>query len=47
MSGSDFIVHTSKFVFINATAVTLGEGNRNVIQYIVPDLYFLWPKFNL
>ena len=29
----------------NATAVTLGQGHRKVIQYIFPDLYFLCPKY--
>ena len=37
MSGSHFIVQTSKFLLIDATAVTLGEGHGKVIQYITPD----------
>ena len=36
---------TSKFLLINARAVTLGKGQRKVIQYIFPDLYFLCPKY--
>ena len=44
MSGSYFIVQTSKFVLINATAVTLGQGHRKVIQYISPNLYILCSK---
>ena len=44
-SGSHHIVQTSKFVLINATSVTLGQGQRKVIQYIYPDLYFLCPKY--
>ena len=38
-------MQTSKFLFIIATAVTLGQGHRNVIQYIFPDPYFLCPKY--
>ena len=34
-----------KHIFINVTAVTLGQGHQKVIQYIFPDLYFLWPKY--
>ena len=45
MTGSHFIMQTSKF--FNATAVTLGQGHGKVIQYISPDLYFLCPKYNL
>ena len=33
MSGSHFIAQTSKFLLIDATAVTLGQGHLNVIQY--------------
>ena len=33
------------FLFINATAVTLGQGHRRVTQYIFPDVYFLYPKY--
>ena len=45
MSGSHFIVRTNKFLLINATAVTLGQGHEKVIQYISPDLYILCPKY--
>ena len=41
VSGSHFISQTSKFLLINATAVTLGQGNQKVIQYISPDSYIL------
>ena len=33
ISGSPFIAQTSKFLLIDATAVTLGQGHRKVIQY--------------
>ena len=36
MSGSHFIVQTSKFMLIDATAVSLGQGHGKVIQYIFP-----------
>ena len=36
MSGSYLIVQTSKSLSVNAAAMTLGEGHRNVIQYIFP-----------
>ena len=39
MSNSYFIVQTSKFLLIDATAVTLGQGHGKVIQHIFPDLY--------
>ena len=45
MSCSYFIMQTSKFLLINATAMTLGEGHGKVIQYILPDLYILCPKY--
>ena len=45
MSGSHFIGQTSKFLLIDATAVTLGLGHWKVIQYILPDLYILCPKY--
>ena len=32
MSGSHFIMQTSKFLLIDATAVTLGQGHGEVIQ---------------
>ena len=34
MSGSPFIVQKSKFLLIDATAVTLGQGYKKVIPYI-------------
>ena len=34
MRGSHFIVQTSKFLLIDATAMILGQGHRKVIQYI-------------
>ena len=37
MNGSHFIAQISKFLLINATAVTLGQGHGKVIQYISPD----------
>ena len=42
------IVQTSKFLLIDATAMTLSQGHgleRYVIQYIFPDLYILCPKY--
>ena len=45
MSGSHFIVQTSKFLLINATAVTLGQGHWKVIQHISPDSYILSAKY--
>ena len=45
MSGSHFIVQTSKFLVIDATAVTLGQGHRKVIHYISPDPYILCAKY--
>ena len=33
LSVSRFILQTSKFLFINVTAVTLGQGPQKVIQY--------------
>ena len=41
MSGSYFIAQKSKFLLIDATAVTLGQGHEKVIQYISPDPYIL------
>ena len=41
MNGSDFIVQTSKFLLIDATAMTFGQGHEKVIQYIFPDPYIL------
>ena len=37
MSVSHFIVQTSKFLLMDATAVILGQGHGKVIQYISPD----------
>ena len=45
MCGSHFILQTNKFLLIDATAVTLGQGQGNVIQYISPDPYILCAKY--
>ena len=45
LSGSYFILQTTKLLFINVTAVTSGQGHQKVIQYIFPYLYFLCPKY--
>ena len=45
MSDSDFIAQTSKFLLIDATAATLGQGHGVVIQYISPDPYILCAKY--
>ena len=45
MSGSHFIAQTSKCLLIDATAVTLGQGHRKVIQCIYPDLQILCAKY--
>ena len=45
MSGSHFIAHTSKFLLIDATAVTLGQGHGKVIQSISPDPFILCAKY--
>ena len=45
LSGSHFILQARKILFVNATAVTLGQGHTKVIHYIFPDLYFLCPKY--
>ena len=45
MSGSHFIVQTSKFLLIDATALTLVRGHGMVIQYISPYAYILCPKY--
>ena len=45
MSGSHFIAQTSKFLLIDSTAVTLGQGHGKVIQYISPDPYILCAKY--
>ena len=39
------IAQTSKFLLIDATAVTLGQSNGRVIQYISPDPYILCAKY--
>ena len=45
MSGSHFIAQISKFLVIDATAATLGQGHGKVIQYISPDPYILCAKY--
>ena len=45
MSGSHFLAQTSKFMLIYATAVTLGQGYRKIIQYISPNPYNLCAKY--
>ena len=45
MSGPHLIAQTSKFLVIDATAVTLGQGHGKVIQYISPDPYILCAKY--
>ena len=45
MNNSDFIVQTSKFLLINATAVTLGQGHGKVIQHISPEPYIFGAKY--
>ena len=40
LNGSYFIVQTRKYLFINATAVTLAQDHGKVMQYISPDLLF-------
>ena len=45
MRGSHFIAQISKFMLINAAAVTLGQGQGMVIQYISPDPYILCTKY--
>ena len=30
---------------MDATVMTLGQGHGKVIQYILPDLYILYPKY--
>ena len=45
MRGSRFIAQTSKFLLIDATAMTLGQGHGKVIQYISPDPYILCAKY--
>ena len=38
ISVSYFITQTNKFLLIDATAMTLGQGHAKVIQYILADL---------
>ena len=45
MNGSHFIAQVSKFLLIDATAVTLGQGHRNATQYIFIDSYVLCAKY--
>ena len=45
MSDAHFIMQTSHFLLIDATAVTLGQGHRKVIQYKLPDLYIVCAKY--
>ena len=47
LSGSQFIAQTSKFLLIDATAVTLGQDHGKVIKYISPDPYILCAKYLL
>ena len=44
MSGSHFIAQTSKFVLIDATAVTLGQDHGKGTQFISPDPFILCAK---
>ena len=44
MSVSHFIVQTSKFLLIDATAVTLGQGHGKVIQYSAASHIFTLAK---
>ena len=45
ISGSYFIMQTGKFMLIDATAATLGQGHGKVIQCISPDQYILYAKY--
>ena len=45
MSDSHFIMQTSKFLLIDATATTFGQGHVKGIQYISPDPYILCAKY--
>ena len=45
MSDAHFIMQTSHFLLIDATAVTLGQGHGKVIQYKLPDLYIVCAKY--
>ena len=44
MSGSHFILQTSKFLFINVTAMTFGQGYPKVTQYISQTHTFFVPN---
>ena len=44
MCGLLFIMQTSKYLSISATAMTLGQGHGNITQYICPDLLFVFPN---
>ena len=44
MSSSHFIAQTSTFLLIDATAVTLGQGHGEVIQYISQTHIFFVPN---
>ena len=45
MSGSHFAMQTNKFLLIDATAVTLGQGHGKFIEYISLSVYILCPKY--
>ena len=45
MSGSCFFVQIIKFMLIHATAVALGQGHENVIQYIFIDSNIICAKY--
>ena len=45
MSGSHLIAQTNKFLLMDATDVTLGQGHGKVIQYISLDPYILCAKY--
>ena len=45
MNDSHFIVQTSKYLVIDATATISGQGHGKVIQSILPDLYILCPIY--
>ena len=45
MSDSHLIAQTSKFVLIDATVVTFGQGHGKVIEYIFLDPYILCAKY--
>ena len=45
MSGSHFSMQTSKFLLINVTAVTMGQGHKKIISYISLYPYILCPKY--